>query len=272
MPVMSEMEQTTTRSRSGCSLLFKNQQDCIFYPAWLFHTLTCWPTSAIFPRSSFLSPDGRSLLAWEGQAARQGGSCCAAACGCQSPALPAKVPGHPLAFVSIDLPHFWDLSPAGMFRHSPHTQTHTNYLLPISIHRGFLLPTTVTIYLMFLIGHIAKLWKNLRDFQKYLMAIKVSMNFLQWRHSSLQISASMNEYWITWNKLRNRTVKNYPEQMIFIQEFKAPQLWKCHDVWSIAYHGQSARGSKGGNMAPIFNTGSLPLVKITEKNPNLHKR
>jgi len=29
---------------------------------------------------------------------------------------------------------------------------------------------------------------------------------------------------------------------------------------------------KGGSMAPIFNKGSLPLVKITEKIPGLGER
>lgn len=37
----------------------------------------------------------------------------------------------------------------------------------------------VTIYLLFETGHIAKLQKNLRDFQKHLTVPKVSMNFLQ---------------------------------------------------------------------------------------------
>lgn len=44
----------------------------------------------------------------------------------------------------------------------------------------------------------------------------------------------MNQYWMTWKKLRKRTVKNSPDQITFIQEFKAVELGNCHDVWCTA--------------------------------------
>lgn len=39
---------------------------------------------------------------------------------------------------------------------------------------------------------------------------------------------------MTWKKLRKRTVKNSPDQITFIQEFKAVELGNCHDVWCTA--------------------------------------
>lgn len=170
MPVLCEMEKTT-HSGSGYWFLFKNQWDCIFYPIWLFHMLDCFPTRTIFPRSSLPSPDGRCL----------GRSGCKSGwfllCGCLQLSFSRVTSQGSWVSPGICLyrsPPFprssssWDVQ---TFTH--HTQRHTIICCLLAFTGlGFFLPTTVTVYLMFVIGHIAKLQKNLRDFQKHLMALK----------------------------------------------------------------------------------------------------